>query len=893
MKKTIIALDLLLFIWLASLIAISHAQGQRGRESPLFDEAMKVWQGEYSPGDLSKWEKRLNKLKSNQKWLGLALCHNVIGAIHDQEGNFKEAMKHLNQSLEITRKHRFEKLTARNLLWIGEIQWTQGRGDEALKNVRESVQIAQREGMPGVAGLGQHLLSAISRSKGRYREAMGYAEQALQIAKDSGNNSLVMFCLYDMGQIHRFQGNFEKARDHFTRSLDLAKELKNGKWMALNFAELGDMCSRKRDFRCALENYRQATELFESLKNKKGLALTYNKMGMSCLHMKEMKTALTHFEKSHDLARDMGMKPLVALTSLNMGKVLNRMGRPEDALAKTDEAIALYKEVDIPDPLRECYFMKGFILEKKGDIPAAEKHYAESVKVLESLREDVAGGEEEMLAFVEMRGHSYKRLVALLLKQGKIAEALEYLERSRLRNLRDQFDQLAPRLSNEREEEAKAREKVLREEIEAARTQLVEEKSKPEEAQDVTKIAQLETRLNEKRQQYIEYINDLRDKFPELASLLAIQPDSLIDLQSLLPPEVAIIQYLILEEGLYTFVVTRESVSHREVKVSQGDLEGKIDYFRSLLMNPQIPLNLGPLEGKTLRPKDKGRSDAYEMFISPFLKASQELYQLLIKPVEGELSRAEILGIIPNGKLHLLPFQALGEPNPRGGFRFLLENKSIFHLNSQSILKFAQKRAKEIGDKGTLIAFGNPDDSLRHAEEEIDLIKRVFAQAKAYTRRDATEDKVKTGLAGFNILHFATHGKMKGNIKESYILLAPSPDGKEDGKLFLREIWGLPLLGYQLVTLSACETAMGKEASGDVMVSLETAFLRAGTPTILASLWAVDDQATGVLMKTFYHNVTKQGKAEALRTAQVALLSDPRYVYPYYWAPFIVVGDWR
>jgi CHAT domain-containing protein len=86
---------------------------------------------------------------------------------------------------------------------------------------------------------------------------------------------------------------------------------------------------------------------------------------------------------------------------------------------------------------------------------------------------------------------------------------------------------------------------------------------------------------------------------------------------------------------------------------------------------------------------------------------------------------------------------------------------------------------------------------------------------------------------------------------------------------------------------------MGKEASGDIMVSLETAFLRAGTPTILASLWAVDDQATGVLMKTFYHNVTKHGKAEALRRAQVALLKDPRYVYPYYWAPFVLVGDWR
>ena len=509
MKRAIISIiTVIVFscIWNVNSTPTSLAQMRGQGGSPLMREAQRAWKGEYSPEDLRKWEKRAKKLRSDEKWPGVALCYNVIGVIHNQEGNLKEALSYFNQSLEITRKHGIEKLTARNLLCIGGIQWFQGRGDEGLKSLRECVEIAQRTGMTGVAGRGLHLLSSIARSKGRHREAMGYVEQALQMAKDSGSDQLMMLCLYDMGQIHRLQGNFEKARDHFTRSLDLAKQLNNRTWMAFNFAELGDVCQGQGDFRGALENYRQSLEHFESLNNKKGLAVTYNKMGKAHLRMKDLKSALPYFEKSHDLARDMGMKPLVAFTSLNMGKAYSRMGRPEDALAKTDEAMAIYKEVDIPDALRECYFMKGALLERKGDIPGAEKHYAQSVKILETLREDVAGGEEEMVAFVEIRGHSYQRLIALLLKQGKIAEALDYLERSRLRNLRDQFDQLAPRLSSEEEEEAKAREKVLREEIEAARTQLVEEKSKPKEAQDVAKIAQLETQLNDKRQQYIEYI---------------------------------------------------------------------------------------------------------------------------------------------------------------------------------------------------------------------------------------------------------------------------------------------------------------------------------------------------------------------------------------------------
>ena len=172
--------------------------------------------------------------------------------------------------------------------------------------------------------------------------------------------------------------------------------------------------------------------------------------------------------------------------------------------------------------------------------------------------------------------------------------------------------------------------------------QLAEEQSKPEEEKDKERIARLEETLSAKKQQYIGYVNDLREKFPELASLLSIQPDTLIDLQSLLPPQVALVQYLILEERLYIFVVTKESLAYKEVPLMKSDLEGKIDYLRSLLMNPQIPLNEGPLESSTLRPKDEGRSDAFEMFIGPFIQASEALYQVLIEPVEGELSKYQI-----------------------------------------------------------------------------------------------------------------------------------------------------------------------------------------------------------------------------------------------------------
>jgi CHAT domain-containing protein len=858
MKKGIIILS---FIYLSCnlyLVPTSSTQEQGQQGVTIKEEIRRVWKGQYSPEDLITWRTRLEQFVSMNKWKRVSLCVNAM-----------------------------------NLHWIGIVQRTKGLHEEAFESFTESMEIAKREGMKGMVGNNLRQIGLLLIAKGRYQESMDYLDRSLQIAQENQDDGLKRSSLNSIGLIYKRQGNHEKAKGYFTRSLEISQKREDRRWMAFNHDGLGDICSQQKDYRCAVEHYQQSLTLSEESNDRMGLAMTYNKMGKNYLRMKNIDSALQHFGKSHDIAKAVGMKPLVAFTSQNIGKSFGMMKRWEEALEKTDVAMDIFKEVDIPAALQDGYHMKGIFFERKGDISGAEKNYRESVKILEILREDVAGGEEEMLAFVEKRGRVYRRLISLLLKQGKTAEALKYLEQSRLQKLRDQFDQLSPHLGTEEEEGAREKEKKLREQIEEVRAELTGEKSKPKEKQDVKKIAQLEKALGVKKQEYIEYINDLREKFPELASLLAIQPDSLIDLQSQLPPQVAIVQYLILEEGLYIFVVTDKSLSYREVKVTQSDLEEKIDYLRSLLMNPQIPLNLGPLETKTLMPKDKGRSDLYEMFIPSFFKASQELYHLLIKPVEEEISQFKVLGIIPNGQLHLLPFPVLGGTNPKGEFRFLLEDKSLFFLNSQSILKFAQERGKKIAGKGHLIAFGNPDNSLKYADQEIELIRRVFSKATAYIREDATEDKLKEGLDGFNILHLATHGKMKGNIKESYILLAPSSDGKEDGKLFLREIWGLQLMGYQLVTLSACDTARGREASGDIMVSLETAFLRAGTPSVLASLWEVDDEATGILMETFYRNLLRQGKAEALREAQMALLKNPQYVYPYYWAPFIMVGDWR
>jgi CHAT domain-containing protein len=151
-------------------------------------------------------------------------------------------------------------------------------------------------------------------------------------------------------------------------------------------------------------------------------------------------------------------------------------------------------------------------------------------------------------------------------------------------------------------------------------------------------------------------------------------------------------------------------------------------------------------------------------------------------------------------------------------------------------------------------------------------------------------------LSNYRIIHFATHGLLNSQHPElsGIVLSLVDEAGRpQDGFLRLHEIYNLNL-GADLVVLSACRTALGKEIKGEGLVGLTRGFMYAGAPRVVASLWAVDDEITAELMKRFYHAmlIKKQRPAAALRAAQVGLWQSKR-LPPYYWAAFVLQGEWK
>ena len=279
----------------------------------------------------------------------------------------------------------------------------------------------------------------------------------------------------------------------------------------------------------------------------------------------------------------------------------------------------------------------------------------------------------------------------------------------------------------------------------------------------------------------------------------------------------------------------------------------------------------------------KGKADA------AWDAACRDLYDRLFKPVR-ELVKTRQVIIVPFGAMNLVPFACLTDE--RG--RRLVENHVISYVPSGSVLKFCQaKRMTEL-KKALVLAnpfLSEPGSQLKFAESEAEAVAQLFPESMVLRGTQATESAFVTLAPEYDVLHLACHGVMdRDDAMLSSLRLAT--DDRNDGALLVREIFDLNL-NAGLITLSACNTGTGElTGSGFEFLGMTRAFLYAGTPSVVASLWRVDDRATAELMGLFYKNMLAgQTKSEALQRAQLEMMK--KYENPYYWGAFVLYGDYR
>lgn len=372
-------------------------------------------------------------------------------------------------------------------------------------------------------------------------------------------------------------------------------------------------------------------------------------------------------------------------------------------------------------------------------------------------------------------------------------------------------------------------------------------------------LEKTQTLLAQTKSEFLLQSRNIRQKFAKLyATALRFDPLNLPDVQQALTDKTAVVQYFPTEDQLFVFVVTKDRFRLRSVQQRKDELEGLVQaYLRDL----RVP----------------GRASA------PMKERSRKLYDILIQPVEADLADSQTLVLIPSGQLNFLPFAPLMAPDGH----YLLEKKVLLELAKPTdFLRIATSTPKP---PTHVVAFANSTLDLPAAEEEGKSITAMFPGSKLFVEKQANKENLFKYGSEAEILHFATHGVWDStDSTKNHLELA---NGQE---LAQEEIFEMGLDGTSIVTLSACNTAMGETVADKYVASLAEAFWIAGCRTVVASLWQVEDTSTGLLMTQFYEKL-KEGKpkGEALREAQMAVLHQEKYAHPYFWSGFSMFGDYR
>ena len=367
--------------------------------------------------------------------------------------------------------------------------------------------------------------------------------------------------------------------------------------------------------------------------------------------------------------------------------------------------------------------------------------------------------------------------------------------------------------------------------------------------------------LADSKAKFLTESRTLRQKYSGLYNqILRFDPLNLPDIQKTLPPDVAVVQYFPTDDALYIFLVTRDSFRLRQVATSRQALEASTRAYTKAIR----------------RAVDKDPVVASE---------SRKLYDAMFLPVEQDIAACKTLVLIPSGRLNSLPFASLtnkaGEP--------LGQSKQLLELAKPTDLMRMDDAVPRPID--SVVAFTNATGDLPAAGKEGEQIAALFEQGKVkvFEGGEATKAAFVKFGGQAEALHLATHGEW--NVEDSlanYLAMADSQTVAQD------EIFQLSLDDTSLVILSACNTAMGDGGDVKYVASLAEAFWIAGSRSVVASLWAVNDASTSLLMTEFYKALRAgDSKAEALRKAQMAVRAKPEFSHPYFWSGFILFGDWR
>jgi len=816
---------------------------------------------------MGKSFKEVKRFSIGDTYLSLAQVNFVIG-------NFKEA-EEVGKAISIYKKieNEYSGLLESYLL-LGKIWIEQGEIKEGLNFIENSIQIAENNNV-NTARHYQAIGSAYLLES-KYEEALKSRVEALKKAEESKIIPQITWMNVKVGDVYSYIGDDKKAESYYKSAL-------------LNISGTKEeILAVSPSLQMSLGDVQQAFDFYLKSGSLMGTALASLRLGEINEKTKKTDQAEYYFNKSDSIFKIIGSDAGQAHAKLGLCRVFI----DKDILGRAGSLISqINNPGKNPEIEWQLLFEKGRIFEKQKNINAAFLEYCKSIEIIEKIRGDLSI-EEFRSAYMTDKMHVYERLIILLiensesgvfidLKQSPVETAFYYSERARSRSFLDILGNNKINAKQSSDTMLLAKEFKLRLQIQKVTKEI-----------EISKISEngpgeLEKHLEFLNEDYIKTLDLIKLSNSDYNSLISVEPSRLCEIQELLAEKNAIIEYWLGKEKSVIWVITNKTIIAKILNTGADKIKESVSDCRALIKTNKNKLLLA------------------------------ELYNTLISPIESEINGYESLYIIPHRSLHFLPFQALIDTSGT----YLIEKFDVSYAPSSSVLKQCSLIKRDINDDFLGMALGDMSignfSPLPGTKAEINQIVQLYPGATAKYENETSETYFKTEAKNHNIIHLATHGSLDSRHPMNSYLLMPFDD-KNDGQLTVNEIFDLNLKS-KLVVLSACETGLGLLSTGDELIGLSRAFIYAGTPAIIVSLWPVEDASTALLMTRLYQYYSAGYRLQdALTLAQRDLINnnfeasvkrgastvvwDKALKYeiesgnkskeknPFFWAPFILIG---
>ncbi|MEQ8524374.1 CHAT domain-containing protein [Gracilimonas sp.] len=770
---------------------------------------------------------------------------------------------------------------------------------QANQYIRQSMSLREDIGNPNLLDVAYHNMAASHNDLGRPDSAIIYYGKSLELSRMLENPYDITQTLINIGMLYERSGDYDNALSYYNEALETNYQTERPVSIANNLKRLAEVAVQNDDFSNAENFYSEALTWMKKADAPQELAGLYLDIAELKLDQEEFEDARKYVAEAKNTFEESYM-PLAYQAHNVLGEIYNAEGKLRESLGEYRRVYNLYSNQGIVSKIKPAMNLARAYSRVGSD--SAFVLASESFTLIDSIRTNVSGLTFRAGFFRDYAGFYNEVASWYITQKNNPVKAFELVEAAKARVLMDELAEAREKVYETLDEATLIRKQQKAKQIDRLYTQLEQADSK----QEATSIRR---ELKDLEFEYQSFLNELHENSRELKSFDYPKPVTLNEVQDWLNEETAVIEYAFTSSGMIRIVTTHDDISATYT-----------DSVQSLNARTFFTETVRGFRESITGEKEKG----------VIFEQGSNLYDFLIPSIE-EMGGTRIsnLVVIPDGPLSFLPFEALSRNS-----RFLIEDFHVKYLPSASIYSFIQAPHRDSEfDLLALAGSGFESEqssayparsqasfaSLPSTLLEVDSISVNFSKVKILKNDDVTEATLKShDLSSYRFLHFATHANVdESNPFRSGLILSKKTDVEslfgEDGHLNSREISNLKL-NADLVTLSACNTGMGKQVTGEGLIGLQRSFLSAGASSVMVSLWSVFDRSTSVFMSNFYRSMLSHQredygmwnqtlnwfgmyehpmidyKAKAIRDAKLAMIDHPYYNHPVYWAPFILIG---